>query len=340
MTPRHTVWGATVTRADGEVLRPDIKDGRLDWGIDRDHIAGGSLTTTSDIGNLIGATVEPFAVINGNRHEFGPFIATANPAKLSISPTQTVEFIDPTIIMSRALLQQPLSLPRATPVVPTARQRAAQLGLQVAIPDSDITLRVALAFDRRTPEMKVMTTLLSAAQLSKVRARPSGLVVERLVAPDELPETWELVEGPQSVQVLNYGFDSDYLAVPNRIQIETRGDAQATPLIGTARDEATSRWSFQARKHWFDVSEALTSEVTTQEAVNQEARRELLERMTRAEKATVHHAWAPEYEVGSVGQLGSQRFPSLNGTWQIESQQLQMSATALASSTLRRVIRL
>lgn len=337
---RHSVWGAEVIRADGVTLTPAVTGGRMFWNMDSDSIAGGSLTTTTDLGDLVGAIIKPHITVNGALFRFGPYYATADPAHLtSTGPVWTIEYIDPTVRLSIATLQQPLSIPRGAHVVRTARQHLEQLGLRVAIPDSDITLRVAMGFDRHTSWMEAITKLLSAAQLSKVRARPEGLVVERLLAPDELPgDTWRLEEGPESAQVLNYRTDSNHLAIANRLQVETRGDATATPLIGYARDENTTRWSHAKRGYWVDVPRAIITEVTTQDAANQVARRELSELMTKAETLTVEHAWHPDISVGTVGQFTSTRYPQRTGTWQVASQQLPMQATALATTTLRRVV--
>lgn len=339
MGSRHVEWHVTVTRRDSSILKPVLTGGRMDWGITNDSIAGGSFSTSTDLGNLIGATIEPVQIINGTSYPMGVFQATADPARLGAAASWSVEFIDPTIQLARVKLQSPLSLPVATPVVRKAREFMGALGLTVAIPDSDVTLRVALAFDAGTSWLEVISTMLGAARLSKVRARPGGLAVERLLALDELPETWRLSEGVNSVQVLDYAFDSDHLATPNRVQVSTRGDSSNPVLVGTAMDRATSPWSYESRGYWVDA-EGGTSEVTTQADVNAEARRLLVERMARSETLTVKHAWLPEAEVGSVGRFESDRHPRLSGLWQIQNQTLDMTATSLASSTLRKVVAL
>ena len=333
---RDVQWFVKIIPPTGEDYNVDVLDGSIDSDESRAPLDGGSFTTLGDPGNLMGARIQPVKIVDRVSHQMGDFIATATPFRLGKSGEYRVEFIDRSILAANTRLITPLSLPRATKVVSAIRARLTRVGLNATIDDLDDTLRAPLGWDVGTTELTIINALLKSIGYYPLRPMGMRLGSYEITDVKNADSSFSFVEGAEGTHIIDYDVDLDHLQVANRIVCQTAGGNGVPVLRVVATDEKTTDFSKEARGGFWMDPEPIQSNAVNLAVLEAEAWRELRKRQTDM-YVKLSHLWDPEVIVGAVGDLESNKWPQVNGRYEVISTSIQMRFDALSQTTLRRI---
>lgn len=309
-------WSVDLFRRDGTAAVPALTDFAYDWDMSREVISGGSFTTMTDPGNVIGAWLR---ISVDGEYLGGDFPITAcTPMFSPTGDSWRIEFMDGASKLQRAKLAGPVGYAAATPPVARARARLQKLGVPATIADNSQTLRTAKAWAASTTsELGLINELMSTVGHHPLWPSPTGLISARWPDPTRGPALRHFVEGEESLHLPQYPQDSDHLQVPNRLVVTSKGDANAPQLTAVARDEVTSPWSRAARGFWVDA-DPVQVDRPTQADLNDEAQRRLRDLQFTATTMTVHATLSPLLlqAIGAPVQVEASR-PAVAGRWQL-----------------------
>lgn len=333
------IWSATLIERGGKHIAPKITGGTYHWDISRKVVSGGSISTTTPPGNVVGMRLTLNARFRGKNHPQGQFCITACRPYFRGTPKASweLEFMDDASILDRQTLNVPVSLAKTVSAIGRARQVLAQVGVNAAIADSDRTLRVGMTWDADETRLDEVNRLLAVAGYHALWPSPSGLVAGPALNPSTLVEAHWFREGSESLHLPDYPQEQDLLAVPNRLRGTTKGDRDTLPLTSYVRDTATSQWSFEARGYWVDA-ETFTSDAPTQAALNAETNRKLRSLQMNAITMTIQHMWTPDLYPGCVVGVVADE-PAVSGRWQVLRSEVPLVGTGLAFSELRKEVK-
>lgn len=345
---RVDVCDATGTPVADPLPAPESTDGQsqalgsLDMKLDAQSLMRGSVTTVEDPQSLLGRFLRPVMMINGHEQQVGLFKATADPARLGLAGVRDVEMIDASISLARNLLITPLILKAGTNATGWVRSRLALVApsLVAAIGDSGETLRTDLFFDVGDSELEIANQVLTAANHTPLRMTLGGVLASRpWVAPSERAVAWVFdADDFDSIVLTDYMYDTDYLALPNRVLVEARGGGNAEPLTGLWEDNSpTSPWGFDNRGQEWVTNIVKDADVTSQAALTQMARKELIDAQQAAVTLEFEHPWVPmvpgdvvEFRSESHGIAGRFEVQTIGGP--------SMDVDAMTSTTARKVV--
>lgn len=327
-------WKISVIHRTGSTKVPSLLEATYDWDTTRSVVSGGSFETTQDPGNLVGARI--LLALDGT--DLGSFAVTASsPHYTKLGTTWNVEFMDDGSQLEKTRLVRPVAYAATRPVSSTIQSRLDAVGLTASIADNDETLRTAKAWSAgSTTELQVINDLLETIGFHGLWPSPFGLFAAKHIEPDTAPIAHTFTEGEESLHLPSYPLDSDFLSIPNRLLVTSKGDTSANPLTAVAQDHATSMWSFQARGYWVDA-DPVEVDSTSQEALIYEADRRLKALQSSAITMTIQHLWTPDIVPGAVVEIVSSN-PEVAGRWQATASSISLGVEALASTSLRKVI--
>lgn len=326
-------WDISIVHRSGSAVVPRLLDATYDWDTSRAVVSGGSFSTVDDPGNVIGARLQ--LVLGGEA--MGWFAITAcSPHHTGLGSKWSVEFMDDASQLEKTKLIKPVAYAAARPISATLKSRLAAIGLTATIADNDETLRTAKAWAAgSTTELQVINDLLSTIGFHGLWPSPFGLYSAKHVEPDTASVAHTFTEGEESLHLPSYPMDSDYLSIPNRLMVTSKGDTRETPLTAVAQDVATSPWSYNARGFWVDA-EPVEVDSTSQEGLMYEANRRLKALQSSAVTMTIRHAWNPRIVPGAVVEIVASN-QEVAGRWQATGSSISSGVDALSSTSLRKV---
>lgn len=333
-------WGLSIIRRDGTALVPRRATARSDWDITRKVVAGGRVTSPDELGGLLGARVLRYVVTEKDGRVDLPWgvVTAADPHYTDTGVTWTVEWMDDAARADRQRLLTAVGLASTTAAVPRVRSRLAEIGIVAMIADNSATLRTARSFTATQTRLDEANALLEAVGWHPLWPSPTGLVSGPHINPATAPIAHTFREGDEALHLPDYPQEQDFLSIPNRLQLTSKGDGKAATIAAIARDVATSQWSYEARGDWVDA-DPQTSDAVTQTALVAEADRRLKALQMNAVTMTIQHIWTPKIQPGSVVNIVAAR-PEVSGRWQAVSSQIdEVAVGALASTKVRRVVR-
>ena len=291
---------------------------------------------------MLASQIRPSVTINGIPHHLGLMRVTAAPATVSLGTEYSLEVIDTSIALARSLAVVPVVVKAGANVASWVRARAAEAAprLRVAIDDSGETFRTDLHWDAGTPWLEILNAALTAAGYRRLHMTSSGVLRAPLwVPPAERAVAIHMeADAHDSIVLLGYEVDTDYLAIPNRCTVSARGSGSADPVQGTWSDVSpTSPWSFGSRgNEWVDIR-IDGADVTSEAAAVQRARQELIDAQQAAVTLTFECPWLP-LRPGDVIGFSDETNNITPALYEIQSASFNAEVDARMTITARKVV--
>lgn len=266
---------------------------------------------------------------------WGVFLSASPRSTFGTPNNSAVEVYDRTSILSEDALEAPLFLPVGTVITDEVRRQITLSGgTNLAITQSTKALTTSLSFSPGDSRLKVVNTLLDAADYFAIwcdgqgafRGEPYREPLERGIA-------WEFHDDEDSIVDPEWDLDDDTYAVPNKVIAISRTDGTDSPLVAWAAvTDTTSPYHFDNLGHWrADVLKDV--EVTTLADLQKKADRRLREASKVSRTLTVDHAWVP-LKINDVVHFDVN---GITGHFVLINQSLPLDAQELVTSTFQEV---
>ena len=319
-----------------------VTGGSLEWNANTSIHVSGSMTVDDRDGiDWINARVRIIRTINGYTWSRGIFIPSApqDSWKGGVK-SWNVELLGKLTLLDQDKRGTWTGIPAGVNGVATVRSMLAAAGHQkVAIQDSDLALTSALVFEPNTSLLTVCNKVLNAIGYWALDADEQGYFVSSpYKLPAERPVKYELLDDENGIVQGDFERDQDIYNIPNRVTVIGESNGENPPLIGTAEnDDPSSRFSITARGGlvvpW---SPEGYSGAATQEVIDAEARRILVERSSVTATAPIKHAPVP-LRPNEVIRWRNQ-VAGIDGRWAVQGISEPLNSHDDMTTTLREVV--
>lgn len=353
---RHEILtGPRLTRYRYELLNPGgrriatldgVEGGRLTW-TKNALVRGGGQINLKDTGQSIAwatARIRAVALIDGLDEEIplGVWIpSTPTAAWADTGRSWPVDVLSKETLLDVDKVDATYVLPAGTNIIGAVIELLASVGENgSSLPASTASLPTTTSWPVGTSKLTICNDLLTAANMEQLHTDLNGAWTTRIWIPaDVRPTSWDLVDDEASVYTPNFTLAQDQWSIPNRVVVVGRATGSTAAMVAVAMNiNPDSPYSFPARGRWIVHTET-GREAVDQAALDAYARRRLLELTAPASTATVTHALLPGWDIDDVVRFANEP-AQIDARFTINSHQVDLNPTALASSTLQEVIAL
>lgn len=275
--------------------------------------------------------------VNGQSWPLGAFVFASPKQSYSDGRASwSVELLSTLSLLDQQVLESPLSVPAGTLVT---QYLGSLLGgvwrLPLSIEPSERRLSQPIVWEAGKSYLSVANDLLGAIGYWALYVDEGGtLRAVPYVRPAARPVVWTFAEGALSIHSPAWDREQDIAAIPNKVICLGQGSADAPGLVGVATlSDPASPYSFARRGRW--VTKVVKGvEAASQEALNEIARRKLIEASTP--QATMDVEFLPmPLSVNSVVGWKSQ---GADTRAVVSKWSLRLHPTALCRATLKEVV--
>lgn len=244
-------------------------------------------------------------------------------------------------------LSSPLALPDADCVDHTYTVKAGsnfvdvaagllrEAGLErLSITPSTAAASSDIVYDPGKSRLTIANELLAAAGYWSAHPDGEGQIhLDPYVRPAARGVTYDFREGARSIHLPEWERELDVASVPNKVVLVSEGSQDRAALVGVATNEdPASPYSFPARGRWI-VETQTGVEAASQESIDSQARRRLIDVSTPSASITIQHMPVP-IQPNQVVSFSSQGHTARGVVKEIE---YSLDPTALAKTKLLEV---
>lgn len=351
LTPQEILTGNRNTRFYLDILDPDdvqigrldgVTDGRLDW-LSTASVKGAGEVTVIDVDqtiNWLTARLRPVMVIEGLPIQpLGIFLPAEAPESWANGRKWSVKLLDKTTILDQDTVSESYALAAGTVATAKAIELIESVGItNYAVTASARTLDGDMLWSIGTSKLKIVNDLLDLIGYFSLFMNFEGqLVAEPYTLPASRPLFYEFIDGPESIYTPEFNQDVDIYRIPNRVTLIGVGDGTTAALTSTIDNtDPNSPYSIANRGRVIGHIESgiEAADQTTLDAI---ANRRLVELTSPTSGLEISHAPVPGLAVNQAARFRRQP-AGIDARHVVFRTGLTLNGTALATSTLRRVV--
>lgn len=320
-----------------------VTGGNLDWSAGKSVKVGGTITIDDIQGiDWLHGRIRITRTVNGYTWRRGVYIPSAPQRQWKNGLwTNTVEILGKLTLLDQDVRGIWTGVNAGTNGIAKVKALLAGAGhTRISIPDDTTTLSSDLTFEPKTSLLGVINAILDAIGYWALSCDGEGIFTSSpYVLPGERAARYEWLDDSNGIVADEFDIDEDIYSIPNRVTVEGVGTEDVPALIGTAENiDPSSPFSIPARGLIIPWSPETQSAAATQELIDAEAARWLVEKSSVAVNVPVKHAPVP-IDLNDV--VRWRRQPAgIDSRWSVQGISEPLDTHQEMTSQLREVVKL
>lgn len=319
-----------------------VEGGNLTFQNSADVKASGSLTVTAtaDI-DWLATWLMPISIIDGEEYPLGMYLPSIPIAAHTATAKQwDVKLMDKLTILAGTFADDYYTILAGTNVIGAVTALITAAGqTTIALTPSNATTRSDRTWPPDTTYLAIINDLLGSANFFSLRCDTLGYyTTSPYVAPADRPVRFTLFDDSAGIYSPTFQTEEDLHAVPNKITLRSTSTSSVSALTSTATNtDPASPYSYPRRGFWISPRTEPV-DITSQAALDAEAKRRLVEATMATMSIQLSHAFIP-VELNDIVEFRNVQ-AGLHVKATAMSIQVPLNPLDLISATYRRVVAL